>query len=45
MKTLLSLFALAIATSLSITSCSEEEIKPQTELMNGGGEGTQGIGR
>lgn len=45
MKKLLYLFALAIATSLSITSCSEEEIKPQTELMNGGGEGTQGIGR
>ena len=38
MKKLLYLLAFALLTSVSMTSCTEEEIAPQTELRNGGGE-------
>lgn len=37
MKKLLYIFALALVTSLTISSCTEEEIKPQTESSNNGG--------
>lgn len=45
MKKLFYVLALAFVTSLTITSCTEEEIKPQTELKNGGGEATQCVCR
>ena len=36
MKKLLYIFLLAVATSLTITSCTEEEVTPKSEF-NGGG--------
>jgi hypothetical protein len=39
MKKLLYILAFAFVTSISVTSCTEEEIAPQTELRNGGGDG------
>jgi len=37
MKKLFYFFLLALASSLTITACSDEEIKPSSELDNGGG--------
>jgi hypothetical protein len=37
MKKLLYIAALAFATILPFTSCTEEEVAPNTELDNGGG--------
>lgn len=37
MKKLLYIFLLALASSLTFTACSDEEIKPSSELDNGGG--------
>lgn len=37
MKKLMYIIALAFAASLTITSCTEEEIKPQSETSNNGG--------
>lgn len=37
MKKLLYIFLFAAASAVSITSCTEEEVKPNTELDNGGG--------
>ena len=37
MKKLLYLLLFITLTSASITSCTEEEVKPQTEAPNGGG--------
>ncbi|MBX2945914.1 MAG: hypothetical protein KF725_08765 [Cyclobacteriaceae bacterium] len=37
MKKLFYIFLFLSASLVSITSCSEEEIKPSTELENGGG--------
>lgn len=37
MKKIFYLLALSLITSLSITACTEEEVKPSTELENGGG--------
>lgn len=39
MKKLFYLLAFVLMTSVSMTSCTEEEIAPQTELRNGGGDG------
>ena len=45
MKKLFYILALSLVTSLSITSCTEEEVKPQTDLANGGGKGVgEGVG-
>lgn len=43
MKKLFYLLTIALLASISITSCTEEEIKPQTELKNGGGEASDPI--
>lgn len=40
MKKLIYLALFAFATSLAITSCTEEEVKPTT-VMNGGGNGVE----
>lgn len=37
MKKLFYILTFALAASLSITACTEEEVKPQTDLANGGG--------
>jgi uncharacterized lipoprotein YehR (DUF1307 family) len=37
MKKLLYLFVFIIVTSLSISACTEEEVKPQAENVTGGG--------
>ncbi len=37
MKKLLYLLLFITLTSASITACTEEEVKPQTEAPNGGG--------
>ena len=39
MKKLFYLLAFVLITSVSMTSCTEEEIAPQTELRNGAGDG------
>ena len=39
MKKLLYIFLLALTSSLAISSCTEEEVVPATELDNGGGGG------
>jgi hypothetical protein len=36
MKKLFYILAIAVVTSVSFTSCTEEEIQPQLELKNGG---------
>jgi hypothetical protein len=33
---------LVITASLSFTSCTEEEVKPQVEISNSGGGGSEG---
>ena len=37
MKKLFYIFLLTAASAVSFTSCTEEEVKPNTELDNGGG--------
>jgi hypothetical protein len=37
MKKLLYIFLLAFVCALTITACTEEEVKPSAELANGGG--------
>jgi hypothetical protein len=44
MKKLFYIALVAIASSVAFTSCTEEEVAPQTELDNGGGEGMDGKG-
>ncbi len=43
MKKLFYLITIALLASISITSCTEEEVKPQTELRNGGGSASDPI--
>jgi hypothetical protein len=45
MKKLFYILLFACASSIGFTSCSEEEVKPQTELNNGGGSHIDRIGR
>ena len=40
MKKLIYIVLFAFVTAMSVTACTEEEVKPSTEL-NGGGLGTQ----
>ncbi len=45
MKKFLYIFLLTLATSVSITSCTEENIKPQTDNnTNGGGNSSESKG-
>lgn len=44
MKKLIFLFAVLVVSSMAITSCTEEEIQPKTEL-NGGGQTSEKLGR
>jgi hypothetical protein len=37
MKKIIYILALAFVCAASFTSCTEEEVKPSTELENGGG--------
>lgn len=37
MKKIFYIALIALTTSFSITSCTEEEVKPQSEIPNGGG--------
>jgi hypothetical protein len=39
MKKLLYIFLLAFVSTLTITACTEEEVKPTSQLDNGGGAG------
>lgn len=43
MKKLFYILMLAFVTSASFTACSEEEVKPKSELENGGGVGSDPI--
>ena len=43
MKKLLYVLLLAASCAFSITSCTEEEVKPNTELDNGGGAGADDL--
>jgi hypothetical protein len=43
MKKLLYIFLLAFVCALTITACTEEEVKPNSELDNGGGAGAEKI--
>lgn len=43
MKKLLYIFLLAFVSALTITACTEEEVKPASELDNGGGAGADPI--
>jgi hypothetical protein len=40
MKKFFVILLLVSATAFSITSCTEEEVAPSTELENGGGQGS-----
>jgi hypothetical protein len=42
MKKFIYTLLIAVASSLAITSCTEEEIKPETSTSNGGGGGITG---
>ena len=41
MKKLLYIFLLAFVCALTITACTEEEVKPTSQLDNGGGTGAE----
>jgi hypothetical protein len=43
MKKLLYIFLLAFVCALTVTACTEEEVKPTSELDNGGGAGAETI--
>jgi hypothetical protein len=43
MKKLLYIFLLAFVCALTITACTEEEVKPTSQLDNGGGAGAETI--
>jgi hypothetical protein len=45
MKKLLYIFLLSTVCALSVSSCTEEEVKPNTELDNGGGAGAEEVKR
>jgi hypothetical protein len=42
MKKLIYTLIIAFATSMAVTSCTEEEVTPQATLSNGGGGGLTG---
>ena len=43
MKKLLYIFLLAFVCALTITACTEEEVKPAADLQGGGGQGSETI--
>ena len=43
MKKIIYGFLLALVVTVSLSSCTEEEVKPSTELENGGGGGMDPI--
>ena len=45
MKKLFYILLLTIASAVTITSCTEEEVKPNSELDNGGGAGAEAVVR
>lgn len=45
MKKIIYTLLFAIASSLTISACTEEEVKPQSDLSNGGGGHTDPITR
>jgi hypothetical protein len=42
MKKIIYTILIAVASSLAFSSCTEEEVKPDTTLSNGGGGGITG---